>query len=51
MVPFFEKYRLDEITEDIIEKYKAQKTEEQLSDSNIWNQMFILRRILTEFNS
>ena len=47
MIPFFNRYRLDAITEEIIEQYKAQKTEEQLSANNIWNQMFILRRILT----
>jgi len=47
MIPFFGKYRLDEITEELIEKYKAAKTEEQLSERNIWSQMFLLRRILT----
>lgn len=47
LTPFFNQYRLDEITEEIIEEYKAKKTEEQFSQHNIWSQMFLLRRILT----
>jgi len=47
MIPFFGKYRLDEITEELIEQYKSEKMEEQLAEKNIWYQMFLLKRILT----
>ena len=47
MIPFFGKYRLDEITEELIEQYKSEKIEEQLAENNIRYQMFLLKRILT----
>lgn len=49
LIPFFQEYRFEDITDELIEKYKVSQLEVQLSPSNINNQISILSKIINMY--
>lgn len=50
LIPFFEKYRLDEITDELVKDYKAQILHHQFSPTNIQSQILLLEKILKVYS-
>jgi len=51
LIPFFEKYSLEEITEDVIEKFRIFKREDHAFKGDICYPLLLLQRILNVYSS